>query len=240
MSKLRTIGSGAGFDVSQSAGDILWRFHHLPESSLWELIKHWTALGQASAQNEKDFILVLSVTLKGCYICDLLLWKVWIRNSGCENPPTSNLHKRWQTFEWCFYYIILLLSIWFSYRHFNSFHTYKLVQFSSLHLGQRKTNNTTSAVHTQNIAFSSHCNSECFPHPWIHRTTYTFSDLTWIFYTSPTFISAFDSTSFRVIMFAAILTKLFTFLYFLNQLCSQLHISWHFHYFHCFPVTWTY
>lgn len=56
MSKLCTIGSGAGFDVSQSSGDILWRFRHLPESSLWELIKHWAAWGQASAQNEKTKI----------------------------------------------------------------------------------------------------------------------------------------------------------------------------------------
>lgn len=57
MSKLCTIGSGAGFDVSQSSGHILWRFCLLPPSSLWELIKHWTAWGQASAQSEKDFVL---------------------------------------------------------------------------------------------------------------------------------------------------------------------------------------
>lgn len=58
MSKLRTIGSGAGFDVSQSSGHILWRFCRLspPSSplSLWELIKHWTAWGQALAQSEKE------------------------------------------------------------------------------------------------------------------------------------------------------------------------------------------
>lgn len=54
MSKLCTIGSGAGFDVSQSSGHILWRFCLLPPSSLWELIKHWTAWGQASAQSEKE------------------------------------------------------------------------------------------------------------------------------------------------------------------------------------------
>lgn len=40
MSKLCTKGSGAGFNVSQSTGHILWRFCLLPSSSLRELIKH--------------------------------------------------------------------------------------------------------------------------------------------------------------------------------------------------------
>lgn len=91
MSKLCTIGSGAGFDVSQSTGDTLWRFRHLPKSNLWELIKHWTALGQASAQNEKDLILLLSVILKGCYICYLLLWRVWMKDTW--RSVDTNTHQ---------------------------------------------------------------------------------------------------------------------------------------------------
>lgn len=56
MSKLCTKGSGAGFKVSQSTGHILWRFRLLPSSSLWELIKHWTAWGQAQAQSGKKWL----------------------------------------------------------------------------------------------------------------------------------------------------------------------------------------
>lgn len=52
MSKLATMGSRAGFDVAQSGRHILWRFCRLPLSSLWELIKHWTAWGRASAPSE--------------------------------------------------------------------------------------------------------------------------------------------------------------------------------------------
>lgn len=52
MSKLATMASRAGFDVAQSGRHILWRFCRLPLSSLWELIKHWTAWGRASAPRE--------------------------------------------------------------------------------------------------------------------------------------------------------------------------------------------
>lgn len=79
MSKLCTIGSGAGFDVSQSSGHILWRFCLLPPSSLWELIKHWTAWGQASAQSEKEKDLFYHLCHLGRMLYELSIVMKWKR-----------------------------------------------------------------------------------------------------------------------------------------------------------------
>lgn len=91
MSKLCTIGSGAGFDVSQSSGHILWRFCLLPPSSLWELIKHWTAWGQASAQSEKEkdfFVIILSSWLYVAWIISSVFVKKRLKD--CSSVGVNN------------------------------------------------------------------------------------------------------------------------------------------------------
>lgn len=114
MSKLRTIGSGAGFDVSQSSGHILWRFCRLPPLSLWDLIKHWTAWGQALAQSEKE---------KDLFYYPILTVH-WINYfiSVCEKRLKDFSFRKFNYFyclhvDWHFICFHLVLLSW----HFNSF-----------------------------------------------------------------------------------------------------------------------